>query len=405
MKVERCGLTRREFIKAVALASTSPFWARMNAFAAEAAPVPIPSRLLMVLFLQGGNDGLNTVVPYLDGAYKTLRPTIALKASEVFPIGSGLGLHKSLPRVNQMWQQGQVAILQNVGYANPNFSHFDSTEIWETASPDRHFHTGWLGRYLDATDSGDKGPVRAVAVGTPTLPRTITGEAGTGVTLNSLSDFDFADKGLGADEVALRRAAFGSFQGAASGDGSMRSKILAGQEQMADAVEMVSGAAGNFTIANPTPAQTVAQMFSVGVGAEIGFIGVGAFDTHVGQPQGQADSLKEADDAIAAFFDTAASLGLKDRATVITFSDFGRRVGENAGSGTDHGTSMPMLVLGPNVNGGLYGNRPDLTELQDGNLVMEIPMQSVYASVLEQAFRVDPGPILGANYPTLPLIG
>jgi uncharacterized protein (DUF1501 family) len=405
MKIERCGLSRREFIKAVALASTTPFWARMNAFAVEAAPVPIPNQLLMVLFLQGGNDGLNTVAPYLDGAYKTMRPTIALKPNEVFPIGSGLGIHKSLPRVNQMWHEGQVAILQNVGYPNPNFSHFDSTDIWETASPDRKFHTGWLGRYLDHTDTGDKGPVRAVAVGTPNLPRTITGNAGTGVTLNSLSDFDFADSGLDAGEVALRRAAFGSFQGGASGDGSMHSKILAGQEKMADAVEMVSGAADNFTIANPTPAQTVAQMFSVGVGTEIGFIGVGAFDTHVGQPQGQADSLKEADDAIAAFFDTAASLGLKDRATVITFSDFGRRVGENAGSGTDHGTSMPMFVLGPRVNGGLYGNRPDLTELEDGNLVMEIPMQSVYASVLEQAFNVDPDPIIGASYPTLPLIG
>ena len=403
--IERCGLSRREFIKAVALASTSPFWVRMNAFAADAAPVPIPQQLLMVLFLQGGNDGLNTVVPYLDGAYKSQRPTIALKPNEIFPIGSGLGLHKSLPRVNQMWKQGQVAILQNVGYANPNFSHFDSTDIWETASPDRHFHTGWLGRYLDQTDSGDKGPVRAVAVATPSLPRTITGNAGTGVTLNALSDFDFADKGLGPDEVALRRAAFGSFQAGASNEGSMRSKILAGQEQMADAVEMVSGAAGNFTIASPTPAQTVAQMFSVGVGTEIGFIGVGAFDTHVGQPQGHADSLKEADDAIAAFFDTAASLGLKDRATVLTFSDFGRRVGENAGSGTDHGTSMPMFLLGPQVNGGLYGSRPDLTDLEAGNLVMDISMQSVYASVLEQAFNVDPDPILGASYPTLPLIG
>lgn len=403
--IERCGLTRREFIKAVALASTSPFWARLNAFAAEAAPVPIPNQLLLVLYLAGGNDGLNTVVPYLDGKYQSMRPTVGLSQSQVFPLSGGLGLHKSLPRVNQMWKQGQVAIVQNVGYANPNFSHFDSTDIWETASPDRHFHTGWLGRYLDSTDSGDKGPIRAVAVGTPSLPRTITGNSGTGVTMYSLADFDFADQGLDAAEVSLRRASYSAFHAGVADDGSMRSKVLAGQEQMVDAVDIVSGAADEATIQNPMPAQTVAQMFSVGVGTEIGFLAVGAFDTHVGQPEGQASSLKEADDAITAFFDTAAQLGLANRSTVITFSDFGRRVGENAGSGTDHGTSMPIFVMGPRVNGGFYGTRPDLGELEDGNLVLEIPLQSVYASVLEQVFSVNPDPIMGGNFTTLPIFG
>ncbi|MGH2726854.1 MAG: DUF1501 domain-containing protein, partial [Actinomycetota bacterium] len=297
MKIERCGLSRREFIKAVALASTSPFWARMNAFAADAAPVPTPNQLLLVLFLQGGNDGLNTIAPFTDPTYKNLRPTVALQAGDVYSLGGGLGIHRSLPRVHQMWQQGEVAILQNVGYPNPSFSHFDSTEIRETASPDKKFHTGWLGRYLDNTDSADKGPVRAVAVGTPSLPRTITGEAGTGVTLNTLSDFDFADKSLAVAEVSLRRQAFEAFQSGASVDSSMRWKVLAAQDKMADAVTMVSGAADKFTIQDPTPAETIAQMFAVGVGTEIGFLGLGAFDTHVGQPQAHATSLQEVNDA------------------------------------------------------------------------------------------------------------
>jgi uncharacterized protein (DUF1501 family) len=184
----------------------------------------------------------------------------------------------------------------------------------------------------------------------------------------------------------------------------MRSKVLAGQQRMVDAVNRVSGASEEFTIANPTAAQIVAQMFAAGVGTEIGFIGVGAFDTHVGQPTAHADSLKQADDAIASFFEAAKTLGLADRATVITFSDFGRRPEENAGSGTDHGSSTPLFVLGPRVRGGLYGRRPDLDTLDDtGNLVMEVPMQSVYASVLAQALRVDPAPILGGSYSTLPL--
>jgi uncharacterized protein (DUF1501 family) len=397
-------MNRREFLKATLLASSAPFWARLNAFAEDAGPVPIPNHLLLVIFLAGGNDGLNTVVPYLDPTYKRLRPTVALAKSEVFPLGQGLGLHRSMPTVNKLWRAGQVAVVQNVGYADPNFSHFESTEIWETGSPDRRFYAGWLGRYLDATDAPAKGPVRAVAIGTPSVPRTITGASGTGVTLNSLSEFDFADRGYAAEDVGLRRSAFDGFRAGVAADGSMRSKVVGAQSRMVGAVRTVSGAAGRFTIENPTPSQIVAQMFDVGVGTEIGFIGLGAFDTHVGQREAQAASLQQADEAIGAFFDAAKALGLADRATVLTFSDFGRRVGENAGSGTDHGSSMPMFVIGQRVQGGFVGNRPDLDRLSvDGNIVPAIPMQAVYATILERGFRVPSSAILGGAYPLLPI--
>jgi uncharacterized protein (DUF1501 family) len=396
-------MDRREFLKATILASTAPIWARLGALAAEAGPAPIPPHLLLVVYLRGGNDGLNTIVPVLDPAYRRLRPTVGLRPSEVFDLGGGLGLHRAMPRVHAMWRAGQVAVVQNVGYPNPSFSHFESTTIWETASPERRFATGWLGRYLDATDAAARGPVRAVAVGTPGVPLTLQGASGTGVALESLADFDFADRGYAPEDVALRRASFEAFHAGARADGSTRSAVERAQAEMVAAVRAVSGAAEQMTVQSTTPAEIVAQMFAVGVGTEIGFIGVGSFDTHVGQRDQHASSLTEADGAIGAFFDAARRLGVASRATVLTFSDFGRRVEENAGSGTDHGSSMPVLVIGPRIRGGLVGRRPDLTELVDGNLVPEVPMQSVYASVLEQGFRVPSAPILGDQYPTLPL--
>lgn len=396
-------MNRREFLKAVALASSAPMWVRFSAIGAEAATgaVPIPDRLLLVLYLGGGNDGLNTVVPYLDPAYASARPTIGLKADEVSSIGGGLALHKSLARVHGMWQQGQVAVVHNVGYPKPNFSHFDSTYIWETASPDMQYHTGWLGRYLDASEGPANGAVRAIAVGTGGLPRTLIGEEGAGFALNSLSDFAFADTGRA--DAALRRAAYASFGGGVP-TSAMHDKVLQAQNNMTSAVATVSQVAKG--MAGPmTPAKTVAQMFAAGVGTQIGFITVGGFDTHTTQRGAHAARLKEVDTAIAEFFDAAGALGIADRVTVVTFSDFGRRVGENASSGTDHGSSMPVLVMGPRVRGGSYGSRPDLSELDAGNLVPAIHLGSVYSSVLAQSFGVDPAPIMGREYPLLPLLG
>ena len=397
-------MNRREFLKSVALASSAPLWVRFSAIGAEAAEsggAAIPDRLLLVLYLAGGNDGLNTVVPYLDGTYKQLRPGIGLKDDEVASIGGGLALHKSLGRVYSMWQAGQVAVVHNVGYPKPNFSHFDSTYIWETASPDMQYHTGWLGRYLDATDGGSPGAVRAVAVGTSGLPRTLVGEDGSGFAMNNLSDFSFAD--AARPDAALRRAAYAAF-GAGTPPTSMAGKVVEAQSNMTNAVATVSQVAKNVSGAM-TPAKTVAQMFAAGVGTQIGFVSVGGFDTHTTQRGAHSARLQEVDEAVAEFFDAAAALGVADRATVVTFSDFGRRVEENASGGTDHGSSMPVLVIGPRVRGGTYGTRPDLTQLVEGNLVPGIHLGSVYSSLIAQAFGVDPAPIMGHNYPMLPLLG
>jgi len=397
-------MNRREFLKAITLASAAPLWVRLGPLAGSAADAAVatPDRMLLVLWLNGGNDGLNTVVPYLNADYKRLRPTVGLKADEVNPIDGGFGLHKALKRVYSMYQQNQVAIVHNVGYSKPNYSHFESTYIWETASPEQRFHTGWLGRYLDATDPASHGPVRAVAVGMDQLPRTLISERYGATALNRLSDFSFTDDAK--PDAALRRRAFKAFGNGAGADGSMRAKFVEAQAETVTAVEAISGATKGIK-GSLTPAQTVATMFGAGVGTEIGFIQISGFDTHTSQRSAQSNQLAQVDKAIGEFFDKAATLGLSDRATVMTFSDFGRRVGDNASGGTDHGSSEPILVMGPRVRGGLHGTAPDLKDLQDGNLKPSMNLGSVYASVIADGLGVDPTPILGADYPRLSLIG
>ena len=398
-------MDRRDFLKAVTLASTAPLWVRLGPLAggvAEAA-VPTPDRLLLVLYLAGGNDGLNTVAPYANATYKKLRPDLALRSSEAFNLGGGYGLHRAMPTINSMWKAGQVAIVRDVGYPNPNFSHFDSAYIWETASPELRYHAGWLGRYLDATDARSNAPVRAVAVGLDALPRCLIGRSQNGVAMNRLGDFSFIDDGRA--DAALRRRAYRAF-GAGGMDGSsMRDKVLTAQEGTAAAITAVAGAAKKVGGASLTPAQTVATIFGAGVGTEIGYIYVGGFDTHTTQRGSHAQILTDVDNAVKQFFEQADKLGLADRATVLTFSEFGRRVEENASQGTDHGSSQPMMVIGPRVNGGFKGVAPDLTDLTDGNLKPKTHFNSVYGSVLADLFDVDPAPILGGDYPHIPLVG
>jgi uncharacterized protein (DUF1501 family) len=401
-------MNRRDFLKAVTLASSAPIWVRLGSLAGAAEPAAPVDHMLLVIFLSGGNDGLNTVAPYTDPEYIKARPTIALKSSDVYSLGSGLGLNRALPRVRSFWGSSstpsRLAVVHNVGYANPNFSHFDSTYIWETASPEFRYHTGWIGRYLDATDGQRRGPVRAVAVGMDSLPRTLIGQTQGGVALAQLSDFSFADDAR--SDVSARRASFLGFGNGAAGE-SMRTQVMQAQDGTVRAVATVQRSMKESKTAL-TPAQTVAAMFAANVGTEIGFLGMGGFDNHTTQRSGQSSSLKAVNKAIEEFFAAASSLGIGDRVSVMMFTDFGRRVGENANAGTDHGSSTSMLVMGPKVRGGSYGDLPDLanSRLKDGNLVPAVDMRSLYASILSGAFHVsDTASILGGNFPLMPLFG
>jgi uncharacterized protein (DUF1501 family) len=394
-------LDRRSFLKGAALAATTPLWVRLGAEAASSGQVsggqPTPSKLLLLVWLQGGNDGLNTVVPYLDPAYRRLRPHVALSPSSVLDIGSGLGLNGALPWLHSAWGRGQVAIVHNVGYARPNYSHFESASIWQTASTDGRYQSGWVGRYLDATAAQYPAALRAVAAQSE-LPRLLASDQQHAAAVNSLDNFDFSDQSPSVHAVhhALR-----SFSAGASGT-DMRAKVTHAQGHLLDAVSAVRAVAQQAPAAL-SPSQMIGRIMGSGLGTQIGFLSVDGFDTHSLQLLRHATLLTKLDTALKEFFATASAMGLGDRATAVVLTEFGRRAGDN-GSGTDHGSSTPVFVVGPRVRGGHVGTRPDLTRLDQGNLIPAIDYRSVYASILEQVLGLDADPVLGGSFPRLPLV-
>lgn len=393
-------MNRRQFLQGAAVLSTAGMWVRFSAYANEPGPTPgTANRLLLVVFLQGGNDALNTVAPVSDPAYARARPVLGLRANQGLALGQGSVLHPSLPWLHQQWTGGRLAIVDGVGYLGSDQSHSRSTDTWETASPERRWTTGWIGRYLDRTEHRRFGPVRAAAL-TVEPPRTLVGATSSPVATESLASFSFADRGA-ADE-AERRTAFAEMLMTSADDVRLRTAVAAGQRRMIDAVNPVASATA--AAGNVGAGAGVAHLFASGVGTEIGFIRLTGFDTHSDQPLYHGKRLASLDDTLREFFATATNLGVADRATALVVSEFGRRVGENAGVGTDHGAAGTAFVVGPRVRGGYYGPRPSLTDLQDGSLKPTVDFRSVYASMLEQVLGVRSRAVLGGTYAPLPLV-
>jgi len=396
-------LDRRTFVKGLAAAATTPLWVRIAAQAASTGRVgsaPIPSQLLLVVYLQGGNDGLNTVAPVLDPAYQRARPAIGLHQSQVRDLGQGQGLHSALTWLHGAWTRGQVAIVNGVGVAQPSYSHFESSDMWQTASTGGRFSTGWLGRYLDATAGARSGPVPAVAV-QDGLPLALRSDGDPGVALSDLAAFEFSDQD-GWDQHT-RHHALRQFASGANQPG-MFGRVTVAQSRMLDAVAGLRAEREHQQSHESTAGQTVAQVMGAGLGTQIGYITVPGFDTHQDQLERHTYALKTLDRTLHDFFTEAAAQGIADRSTVLVFSEFGRRVGQN-GDATDHGSAGPVFVVGPRVHGGFVGPKVDLTRLNDGNLVAGVEFRSVYASLLEQVLRADSASILGGQFPRLSLVG
>lgn len=395
-------MNRRRFLQTLAATSTAPLWLRYadDAVAADGRVRTRGGGLLLVVFLRGGNDPLNTVSPYLDSTYQRMRPNLRLRESEVLPMGNGYGLHAALPNFKQFWQAGQLAIVQQVGIGRPDFSHSSATMSCETANADRRFETGWLGRYLDATSP--RGPVRAAGLG-EAVPRTLAGAQTPGLVMESINDFAFADAAFA--DAQLRHGALISFTQGTATAGSMRAAVMKSQIQMVDAVDPVTRVRARYDSNGhvPTPGETIGQLFAAGIGTEIGYITLGGFDTHTDQRTLQAKRLAELDGVAKDFFATANQLGVAGNSAMLVVSEFGRRVYDNRSYGTDHGAATNVYLIGPRVKGGMYGPKLDLSSLDDGNLPVRVDLRSVYASVLEQWMNTSHREILGGRFATIPL--
>ena len=393
---DQSSLSRRQFLEvaggALAVYTTSPLWLRLGAAGAE--PAPPNGRKLLLLLLEGGNDGLNTVVPYGQSAYFEKRRTLAYTPEEIIKLSdsSQIGLAPTLPKLAKHYEARKVGIVQGVGYDKPNLSHFESMDIWQTGRPRHDLATGWLGRYLDRSPA-EASVVRAVAIDNR-LPTVLVGGEQSGVAVPSFNGFTFFD-GSDADpasEPHRLHEAFLQFADAPLTDGPAKA-LLASERATVQAVRAIQKLGDPKAKPPATLAEKVSmamKLLSSDLGVEIAMVSLGGFDNHAAEEGNHPKLLTEVDNAIDQFMIDAAATGKAGDYLLMTFSEFGRRVEENS-SGTDHGTAAPLFVVGEGVAGGLYGEQPSLTNL-DGNknLIRTVDFREVYATVLDGWLRKVP---------------
>jgi uncharacterized protein (DUF1501 family) len=367
-----------------------------------------PDNVLVVVQMGGGNDGLNTVVPWSDDAYHRVRPAIHVTEAQVLKLNDRIGFNPALKGLNELYKAGSVAVVQGVGYPNPNRSHFEATQIWETASPDRPQQYGWLGRYLDKRFSNAKpaSMFEAVSLG-DVLPAALVASHVEVPAIGALNAFGY---NTGRD-LASKQSAGVLYDGAKAG----QSPYLAMMAQTArDAYhggdvlrKQTSEFTNKATYANNGFAQQLAlaaKLIGSTAGSKIVFVSLGSFDTHAGQRAQQDRLLGYLGDGLVSFYQDLAAHGLDKKVLTMTFSEFGRRVSQNASNGTDHGTAMPLFIVGGGVKGGIYGDHPSLTDLDHGDLKFSTDFRAVYATVIEKWLGRNPSDVITGSYPTLAFV-
>ena len=435
--------TRRKFLRTSMLGAAASWtlpvflektFFALDALAADAMTQATSGRddtILVVLQLAGGNDGLNSVVPFVDDAYHRVRPKLALPPDKILKLDSEIGLNPRLTGLKSLYDSGQLAIVQGVGYPNPNRSHFRSTEIWQTASDaNRVKNEGWLGRYFDNCCSGTE-PTVGVAISEQS-PQAFSAKIPTGVTFSHPEQFRWKAS-IGADgkplseEEAFYRQLIGGAEEKPSlaPDGNSISSLPGKFHNDATTEDFLRRTALDAQLSSdkilaiarkyksnvPYP-QTplgaslnlIGRMIAGGLATRVYYASQGGFDTHAGQIGSHDRLMAVVNQAIAAFVADLKQQGNFERVLLMTFSEFGRRVAENANNGTDHGTAAPMFLLGGRVKPGLFGKQPSLTDLDNGDLKFNIDFRSVYASVLDNWLGAPSQLVLGRKFSTLPIV-
>ncbi|MFT6182128.1 MAG: hypothetical protein ACJA16_004666 [Akkermansiaceae bacterium] len=416
---------RRNFLARSAAAGVISLGASVPAFLSSAAAAATAQqqsdkdgRILVLIELAGGNDGLNTVIPFSNDAYLKARPGTKIGEGAVLKLDDELGLHAQMGGMKALYDAGSLGIVQGVGYPNPNRSHFRSMDIWHSARPtDEEFRgTGWLGRALDETEQQHAGRLPALAVGTDRLPRALLGHKINVPMLRSIDAFKWNSGGGPAADRERRRALIEKIA-AKSAAGNSTLDFLRKTTTTAALTAKRLGALGDQyqTKAN-YPAnglgqklKTVAQLITADLGTRIFYVSLGGFDTHSQQEGAHAALLGELSSALSAFCKDMEDHKLRERILVATYSEFGRRVQENGSLGTDHGTASQMFLVTPEGHkkskAGLIGKHPSLTDLdKEGDMKFHTDFRSVYASLLENWLEFPSEKVLGGNFKKLDFV-
>lgn len=378
-----------------------------HVFARALADTPLPGlpggddRMLVLINLQGGNDGLNCVVPHALADYYRLRPTLGIPRNDVLHLNDQIGFNPAMRSLKAMYDSGNLAVVQGVGYPDPDHSHFRSTEIWQTAAPGKYERTGWLGRYLDDAKLPKGNLFNGVAVA-QVLPEVMVANTVDVPSVAQLNGY-----GLISDRNSAARNAFRHVL--ADDRMPFASPYLAHVAEIEDHAQKGSEELPKLIAGYKTSAAypatplgrslaLAAQIAGSKMGTRVIYVQHGSFDTHINQKGTQDRLLAEFSDALKAFYDDLAAHGNDKRVLTMTFSEFGRRTAENASGGTDHGEASPLFLAGGGVKGGIYGSYPDLTNGNEGNLRFTTDFRSIYATVLERWLGRPAEPILGGQF-------
>src|SRR4051794_28034851 len=409
IQVAALGLVAPSFLvkAAYALSDPAPAAASRADDGGGAAPDPSAKNILVVMQLSGGNDGLGTVIPYADPTYYRVRPNLGVPREQVLPLTDRMGLHPALKNLRALYADGHVAVLESVGYPNPNRSHFRAMEIWQTARPDVNEPTGWLGRMLAGDDCEDaQCQLGGLNIG-PALPRTLFTETTVVPSLTNVNSYQFRTDGRFARDASAQIDAIHDIcrQPQPSGIEEYVRQAALDALDSSDLLQQIVGPTDR-QVTYPDNAlaeglKLIAKVVAADVGARVFYISQGGFDTHAQQARTHTQLLTDLDEAITTFYRVLDASGHAGRVLLMTFSEFGRRVAENASQGTDHGTALPMFLVGGQVQGGFYGVPPDLTNLVDGDLAHQMDFRSVYSSILRSWMNVDPSKVIEGSFPLL----
>jgi len=359
-------------------------------------------RILVVVQLSGGNDGLNTVVPYRDELYAKSRPKLGIPSSDVIKLDDQLGLHPSLRSLEDRCSANRFTIVQGVGYPVPNRSHFESMDIWHSChSKKDRTQSGWLGRWISEQNSNPTTDSTAIHLGSEPLPLACQ-ERGVQVpSLSSLEQMRLKSKVIDAQSLEMKSEKTASSEGSGSLLDFVSTSTVAAL-QVSERLEKILAqpdASGDFPkTAIGDKLRAVSRLILSGVKTRVYYVTLDGFDTHANQPDVHATLLRQWSEALSAFLARLEQSGQQDRVLVMTFSEFGRRVSENASQGTDHGAAAPMFLAGPRLPKIIQGPNPDLSDLDDGDLKYKIDFRSVYSAVLDSWLGTDSRKALDGDY-------
>ena len=417
-------ITRRDFLKTGA--SVVAVGAGVPAFLGQVAQAraaendkSTSNRVLVLIELNGGNDGLNTVIPIDDPAYAVARPSLAIGKEAALGLDKGVALHPSMTAMQDLYKTGRLAVIQGAGYPNANRSHFHSMDIWHHGDPDGRATNGWLGRYYERTDQPPKSAVSVVYYGQK-RPEAFRAAKAPAISVNAIDDF-YPTDGKRPESAAVNKlyqrkdAAAGAemmqddpMHGTADARPGSEDPTVSIQNTGQDIVrgtEIIKG-----VLAKPRSPKAdypnghlgasmavFSQMIIQNTGAKLFFTNLGGFDTHARQAEGHSRLLAQVSSSIGAFLNDLKAEGRDKEVLVMVFSEFGRRVKENGSAGTDHGAASAMFFAGGDIKGGLYGKYPSLTDLGDGDLKYTTDFRDCYATVLEKWLATDPSRVLAGK--------